>query len=90
MYPSVEHAYQAAKTLDIDYKYIIARAPTASKAKKIGQVVPVREDWETVKISVMKSLLLLKFKDSYLSSRLLSTGDAILEEGNWWGDNFWA
>lgn len=89
LYPSVEHAYQAAKTFDIDYKYIIAKAPTAAKAKKIGQIVPVREDWGAVKISIMKSLLQRKFKDSYLANKLLSTGDAILEEGNWWGDKFW-
>jgi ribA/ribD-fused uncharacterized protein len=88
-YPSVEHAYQAAKTLDADYRQIIRRAPTPSKAKRLGQIVPVRENWELIKVTVMRNLVYQKFEDPTLYSWLQSTYPAILEEGNYWGDRFW-
>lgn len=88
-YPSVEHAYQAAKTLDLEYRDIIRRAPTASKAKRIGQVVPVRDNWELIKVQIMRTLVAQKFAEPILRSYLQATAPAILEEGNWWGDTFW-
>ena len=30
-----------------------------------------------------------KYLQESLKSKLLSTGDCLLEEGNWWGDKFW-
>jgi len=51
---------------------------------------PMRNDWEEVKVSVMRDLIRQKFKPgSELSDRLLDTGDWLLEEGNTWGDTFW-
>lgn len=46
-YKSVEHAYQAAKTLDPKERVAIQLAPTAAKAKRLGQAVTIREDCET-------------------------------------------
>lgn len=87
-YPSVENAYQAAKTIDA-----AARIPfetcTAGEAKKIGRRLALRPDWESVKLDVMLALLRAKFTFSPLRARLLATGDAHLEEGNYWGDRFW-
>ena len=37
----------------------------------------------------MEDLLMVKFKNPELRSRLLATGDAELIEGNNWGDCFW-
>lgn len=88
-YTSVEHAYQAAKTLDLEYRDIIRRAATPSKAKRIGQVVPVRDNWELIKVQIMRTLVAQKFAEPTLRSYLQATAPAILEEGNWWGDTFW-
>lgn len=88
-YPSVEHAYQAAKTLDLGYRELIQRASTAGKAKQIGKVVPIRDNWELIKIAVMRNLVRQKFQDEQLNSRLQNTSPAVLEEGNYWGDTFW-
>ena len=52
-YPTVEHAYQAAKTLDEDGRKAILEAPTPGKAKRMGRKVRMRPDWEDVKLSVM-------------------------------------
>lgn len=89
-WPSVEHAYQAAKTVDAYDAVRIARAVTAAKAKQLGQEVQLRHDWEGVKLGIMFELVSAKFKqNSELAERLLSTGEAHLEEGNTWGDRYW-
>ena len=37
----------------------------------------------------MMYLLRIKFSNKRLEHLLLNTEDAILIEGNWWGDKFW-
>jgi len=89
-YPTSEHAYQAAKTLDPDERRLVREAKTPGKAKRLGQKVTMREDWDDVKVSVMEAILLDKFTRSpELRMKLLATGDEHLEEGNYWGDHFW-
>ena len=89
MYPSVEHAYQAQKSLDPAIQQMIRNAPTPNTAKKIARAVSLRGDWEEVKIDIMRELLKEKFSREPEKSILLSTGDEELIEGNWWGDRFW-
>lgn len=90
VYPSSEHAYQAAKTLDPYSREIIRQAPTPGMAKKYGRHVLLRPDWEQAKLSVMEDLLRQKFAPgSALADKLLATGDEELIEGNWWGDVWW-
>jgi N-glycosidase YbiA len=90
IYPSSEHAYQAAKTLDLRYRTSIRAKKTAGEAKKLGQRVPMREDWDRCKIQVMEKILRKKFDpEEQLFQRLLETGDEELIEGNYWGDTFW-
>jgi ribA/ribD-fused uncharacterized protein len=89
-YPSSEHAYQAAKTKDKKMRKKIARQPTAWEAKKLGREVKLREDWEERKVEIMYRILNAKFKQhENLKEKLLATGNAILIEGNAWGDTFW-
>lgn len=88
-YPSVEHAFQAAKTMDPKKREIIRQAPTPGKAKRMGRRVELRLDWEKNKIDIMHSLLRQKFQVPELRQRLLATEDALLVEGNAWGDVFW-
>lgn len=89
VYPTVEHAYQAAKALDAETKESIRVAPTAAIAKKLGQSCKLIGDWEDLKIVIMRELLFLKFALPPLRALLLETGDADLIEGNTWGDTFW-
>ena len=89
-YPSVEHAYQAAKTLSIDERKRIANLPTASEAKKEGRKLAKRPDWEQVKFQVMEECVRYKFTHhAELKAQLLATGEAELIEGNDWGDKIW-
>jgi ribA/ribD-fused uncharacterized protein len=88
-YPSVEHAYQASKTLDIEHKLRIAKLRTAGQAKREGKRVQLRPDWKEQKIRFMTSLLHVKFSQEPFKSLLKATGDQQIEEGNYWHDNFW-
>lgn len=87
--PSVEHAYQAAKTFDMNARKMIASVSSPGIAKKMGQVLIIRDDWESVKVMVMHELLIKKFSDPELRSKLMATGTSDLVEGNTWGDTFW-
>lgn len=88
-YPTVEHYFQAAKTLDLSLRAQIAAAETPGKAKRLGRHIPLREDWEQVKTQVMEEALRLKFEDRELRIQLLNTGKEFLKEGNFWHDNVW-
>jgi ribA/ribD-fused uncharacterized protein len=96
-YPSVEHAYQAGKTLDLRAREPF-RSGTAAAAKKNGKRLALRGDWEFrddlgtsggAKMMIMYHLLKQKFSVEPYRQQLLSTGDVDLVEGNWWGDTFW-
>jgi ribA/ribD-fused uncharacterized protein len=88
-YVSVEHAYQAAKTLDPQERAIVRNAPTPGKAKRMGRMVKIREDWERVKVGVMFGLVMQKFAIHELREMLLMTDGQLLVEDNDWGDRFW-
>ena len=88
-YPTVEHAYQARKTLSKAERELIRQASTPGAAKRLGRRVTLRSDWDSIKILVMKTFLAVKFADAELARMLLETGDELLVEGNTWGDRFW-
>lgn len=89
-YPTVEHAFQAAKTLDFNKRQEIANQSTQGKAKRMGRHVQLRGDWENIKDSIMEELIIQKFtKHSYLKQQLLKTEDKRLIEGNDWNDTYW-
>ena len=88
-YPTVEHYFQAQKTLNREEKLKIAKATKPAKAKKIGRQVNLRKDWEDIKLQVMEKALRLKFQNPDLRKKLIATGDEELIEGNPWGDRYW-
>lgn len=89
VYPTVEHAYQAAKTIDPAERKLILEAPTPGKAKQLGGKVTMRQGWDDIKVDVMRLLLQQKFANPKLQAMLIATGDVELIEGNTWGDVFW-
>lgn len=88
-YPTVEHYFQAMKTMNPWERKKIAAAPTPGKAKQMGRRVNLRKDWEDIKLKVMKHAIMQKFSDPDFRNPLIRTGDAELIEGNWWGDTYW-
>ena len=88
LFPSVEHAYQAAKAPKEEW-WRFQEGITPGQAKKIGRTFQP-EDWHNRKVAIMSHLLQQKFHQrSPLVELLLETGDAELIEGNTWGDTFW-
>ena len=86
---SAEAVFQSWKTFDPVWQRKILDAPTPSKAKYHGRSVPLRPDWEDVKLGIMRMVVQVKFSDPDLRVLLLATGDADLVEANTWGDRFW-
>jgi len=89
VFGSVEHAYQSAKTLEVDQRRIIGGLATPGQAKRYGRKLKVRDDWDETKLAVMEDLLRQKYAHADLRQKLLDTGDAYLEEKNAWQDFFW-
>lgn len=90
LFPTSEHAYQAAKSDDINVWMRIQKLPFPGQAKKLGRNIKVVKDWDKIKINVMRKVLNNKFRDNPdLLKMLRDTGDALLIEGNTWGDRFW-
>jgi hypothetical protein len=89
-YPSVEHAYQAAKTLDLEVRERLRNIVKPGDVKRAGRLVKLREDWDNVKLEIMKQLVLYKFSNNEsLKQSLLETKDRFLEETNNWRDKYW-
>lgn len=88
-FKSSEAAFQAAKTKDKELRKKF-QTLSPSQAKKLGRRIPLREDWEDVKVAIMEEIVMNKFTQNIgLKEQLLETKDAILIEGNWWHDDFW-
>lgn len=100
LYPSTEHAYQAAKSLDPEIRKQFLNI-TCAEAKNLGNgkklknhpdlmSIILREDWESVKFDIMFSVCFDKFyRHSNLRQKLLDTGKRYLEETNHWGDRIY-
>lgn len=90
LFPTVEHAYQAAKCLHKEDKIRIQQAKTTVEAKRMGGRVALRPEWEQIKLDIMRSLLRQKFAPgTKLAQQLIATGDTQLVEINTWGDYYW-
>lgn len=90
VYPTNEHAFQAAKNQDPSYREKVRAARTPADAKRLGRKVALRPDWEAIKLDVMTVLVTRKFtSDSSLAMRLVKTSGHELIEGNNWGDQEW-
>jgi len=89
-FPTVEHAYQAAKTTDKEEQLKIAKLPLPDQAKRAGRKVKMQPGFDKIKLKIMEDLVRQKFQNhKQLKEKLLATGDAVLVEGNWWGDTYW-
>ena len=88
-YPTVEHAFQALKTLFPPEREMIRLADSPAKAKSLGRKVHLRGDWHERRVEFMYRLVRQKFSDPALAARLLATGDIELVENNHWRDTFW-
>ncbi len=88
IYPSVEHAYVAAKCNDICDRSPIQKM-TAGQAKRYGKTMHLSPWFESSKISIMRGFLDQKFSKEPYRQLLIDTDGSYIEETNAWGDTFW-
>lgn len=87
---TVEHHYQALKTLDEGERGFIYSLETPGMAKRAGSRVSMRADWNSIKYSLMYELTLLKYsQNDDLLKLLIATGDKKIIEENYWHDTYW-
>lgn len=90
IYSTVEHFYQASKTINEDEHEMIRSAASPEIAKRAGRRITIKDDWDSIKDNVMLVGLTAKFTQNVeLQQLLLETGSSYLEETNHWGDRYW-
>jgi N-glycosidase YbiA len=95
IFPTAEHAFQAAKSTRFEDLNKILAIKSASAAKRAARKFELRPDWEDIKVDVMRQVLAAKFfwprggANNSLAVKLVRTHPHHLVEGNDWGDKFW-
>lgn len=89
-YKTAEHAFQAQKCVNKDDIIKIQEANNPQMAKRIGKEVKLREDWEDVKVSLMREIVEVKFiQNKEIRDKLIKTYPSDLIEENTWNDRTW-
>lgn len=92
VYKTSENFYVAMKTLNKKERTLISTLEPA-KAKRYGshhnKNFVCRDDWDSIKHSVMEFILRRKFSQPRFKELLLLTKDIYIEETNNWGDVYW-
>lgn len=88
-YPSVEHAYMSRKSDSELWKDFCVTTISPEEVKKASKRISLLPHWESIKVDIMRECLTQKYSEEPLRSKLIATGSQILQEGNWWGDQFW-
>lgn len=87
-YSCSENFYQAMKTMDLQLREQMSKL-NPSQSKKMGNSLKLRENWEQIKIDVMRLVVNKKFEqNSYLMHKLKQVKGEIVED-NFWHDRFW-
>jgi ribA/ribD-fused uncharacterized protein len=89
VYRSTEAAYQSGKYPAAERDGFTMLDP--DPAKKLSRTKSYdTAAWETRKERTMREVIWAKFSQNpELATKLLATGDKVLEETNWWGDEIW-
>ncbi len=81
---------EAIKQFRLEYDYLSNFYPAPVEVDGLGRRVPLRPDWEQVKVAEMEKVVRAKFtQNPHLARLLVSTGDAEVLEGNTWNDTCW-
>jgi N-glycosidase YbiA len=93
VWPTTEHYFQAQKFAGQpdEEEVRLAKSPMIAARMGRSRKRPLRPDWETAKLDVMREAVRAKFtQHEDLTTILLATGDAVLVEhttrDNFWGD----
>lgn len=88
-YTCAEAAFQAVKLKDKTQRTQFQNI-SGPAAKALGRRVHLREDWDEIRLDVMRWIIHEKFRQNpLLATKLIQTGNIRLVEGNTWNDRFW-
>ena len=92
-WPTSEHYFQAQKFAGTEHEGEVRKAKSPMIAARLGRdrKKPLRRDWESVKVAIMREAVRAKFvQHAEIREILLSTGDAKIiehtENDDYWGD----
>jgi len=92
-YPSVEHAYMSAKVDSDEWRAFCSnpnnKAGQVKKASYKFKKSELVQNFDEIKVDVMRECLIQKFNQEPFKSKLIATGDLHIQEGNLWNDKFW-
>lgn len=89
-FPSIEHAYMSAKSDDAEWKKFCSNPINkAGDVKKQVRNIKIKENWNDIKLDVMRKCVEQKFNQEPYRTKLLETGIQYIQEGNMWNDTFW-
>lgn len=79
-YPTVEHAFQAAKATTDWQHHTVRKVNGPAFAKKMGRQIQLRQDWEEVKYDIMLTCLRAKFRIPHYKRELRLTDHREIRE----------
>lgn len=88
-YTNSECAFQSAKVKDLEKRERLFKGLRPSQSKRKGRNVQLRHNWDRIRDQIMFDVLYQKFSRPDMKKKLLATGEALLKEGNTWGDTYW-
>lgn len=88
VYNTVEAAYQASKTEEVDLRKAL-RSLSGAEAAQVGKLIKPPKAWFAQRVVIMGDLLWQKFGQDPDRCRLLETDDEEIVRENDWGDTFW-
>jgi ribA/ribD-fused uncharacterized protein len=93
VWPTSEHYFQAQKSDELERQEAIRQCESPMVAARMGRdrKKPIRRDWESVKVDVMRKVVRARFvQHDDIRQVLLSTGAAQIvehtENDSFWGD----
>jgi ribA/ribD-fused uncharacterized protein len=94
MFYSAEQAFQYMKTTSVSHRAKIINCIKGKDARYHGSAkagCPIKSNWDTLKIGVMKNILLAKFSQNLVLAELLISTEAIpiVEIAPWDKERFW-
>lgn len=94
-YPSIQHAYQCAKTQDEAWRLRILATPSPYEAWEVGRAAPLLKpaEWDTLRVAAMSKIVTAKvLQHREVREALLSSAPKYIFHGFWneaEEDTFW-